>query len=90
MIRITIELLPFGFEENKRHLGTITIANDASDTLTSGNYKAKLSQSGESARPWKETYIKDFPRKQRNAYDLLYRVLKQVVGERNENDTKRI
>lgn len=84
MIRVTIELLPHGFETNKKHLGTIDIANDATGTLTSGNYKAKLSKRGNPKSIWKTAEIKNFPRKQKGAYDLLYLVLKNSVGERNK------
>lgn len=84
MVRVTIELLPGGYEDNKRHLGTIEIANDATGNLKIGNYKAKLSRRGNPNSTWKTTEIKDFPRLQRGAYDLLYQILENVVGERNK------
>ena len=37
MIRVTIQLLPFGNEANARHLGTIDIANDGTGTAERGN-----------------------------------------------------
>lgn len=90
MIRVTIELIPLGIENLglTQHLGTIDIANVtdfSSPTLqTRGNYTAMLSRKGSPASVWKSVGVQDFPRKQRNAYDLLYRVLKEAVGERNE------
>ena len=82
MIRITIELLPRGDEALKRHLGTITIANTGG-TPTRGNYRARLSKRGRPNQVWKEGQITNFPRKRLGAYDLLYRALAAVVGERN-------
>jgi len=81
MVRITIELIPFGFLKPK-HLGTIDIVNDGSGYSDLGNYKAILYNAGK--RKYKECEIKNFPRKKLLAFDLLYRVLKSVVGERNE------
>jgi hypothetical protein len=83
MIRVTIELVPHGIEARKRHLGTILIANDATGTLTRGNYRATLSQSGQPKRIWKSVHLTDFPRKALGAYDLLYRVLNATVSKRN-------
>lgn len=39
MIRVTIELIPFGDENCKKKLGMIEIANDASGNTYMGNYK---------------------------------------------------
>jgi len=83
MLKITLELLPKGSEANKRHLGTIEIANTGG-TLTRGNYRVRLSKRGKPNQIWKEGEIISFPRKRRGAYDLLYRALAAVVGDRNE------
>ncbi len=85
MIRVTIELLPWGCEARKQHLGTIEIANDGSGSRSVGHYRARLSRRGAPRSVWKEAKIKNFPRLRWTAYDLLYRVLREVVGERNEN-----
>jgi hypothetical protein len=75
---------PLGFERLKYNLGTIDIVNDAtSDTYSRGNYTARLARKGSPDSTWKTAAVLNFPRKQRNAYDLLYRVLREVVGERN-------
>ena len=44
MIRVTVELIPFGNESSphKRTLGTLEIANDASGSAMSGNYTGVL------------------------------------------------
>jgi hypothetical protein len=84
MIHVEISLWPGGDKEKASHLGTILIANDESGTLNSGNYVAVLSQAKKPATMWKTSIVKGFPRKRLGAYDLLYRILKDVVGERND------
>lgn len=84
MIRVTIELWPGGQEHLKRHLGTIDIANDATGSATRGNYRARLSRRNNPDGCWKTARVEGFPRKRLGAYDLLFRVLKQVVGPRNK------
>lgn len=81
MIRITIEILPFGFEDNKRTVGSMEIYNDATGTATRGNYVFKLFDKLGRKRFTGE--IKDFPRKQLTTWDLLFRILKMIVGYRN-------
>lgn len=83
MIRVTIELVKHGDETQTSHLGTIEIWNDATGTPTRGNYKFLLSRKGHPKSSWQAGMVKDFPRRARNSYDLLYRVLRTAVGERN-------
>ena len=74
---------PGGDQTKAYHLGTMMIANDASSPTDSiGNYEAVLSQKG-SGKLWKTASVKGFPRKRLGHYDLLYRVLRAAVGERN-------
>lgn len=87
MIYIRIELWPFGDESKKRLLGEAVIANDATGNASRGNYKAILRNS--TKRVFRKGTVEDFPRKRLNVYDLLYRVLKNTVGERNEPKTKK-
>lgn len=49
MLRCTIELVPHGFEERKRTIGIIEIANDGSGDYDQGNYKVILKKTP----PWK-------------------------------------
>ena len=81
MIRVTIELIPLGIGKAK-HLGTIDIANDASGTMTTGNYR--YSASNKAGGKYKSGNVKGFPRKRLLAYDLLYRCLKDMIGDRND------
>ena len=84
MLRITIELVPHGVEERKEVIGVTTISNDATGTDTAGNYKYHVSKWGTGNRMWKAGKLAGFPRKRLGPWDLLYRVLKDVVGARNE------
>ena len=47
MIKITVELLPFGFEENKRTLGIMKIWNTVTGTKAKGNYQFSISKNGQ-------------------------------------------
>lgn len=87
MIRVTIELLPYGFEHNKRTLGIINIANDGSGDQDTGNYNVSLSKEPPIAKTrgiWKRGRVEGFPRLVLGPYDLLYRALKACVGSRNK------
>ncbi len=84
MLRITIELLPFGLELEKKLLGKIEVWNDASGTKNLGNYKFRIFEKGSEKTIWKTGDVKGFPRKRLTSYDLLYRCLKIVLGARNE------
>jgi hypothetical protein len=84
MIRVTIELIPMGIEANRRHLGTIEIANDGTGTATHGNYMTRFSKSHRPTSTWKREQIMGFPRKRLGPYDLLLRALVMAVGERND------
>ncbi len=83
MIRVTVELLPGGREDRKRHLGTAIIVNDGSGDLSTGNYTVSLSKRGRPKDKWKTGSVRRFPRKRLGAWDLLYRALADTVGERN-------
>lgn len=80
MVRVTVELVPRGRGE-PRHLGTAEIYNDGSGSRTRGNYKYRLFS--KSKRVWKTGGIEGFPRTQRLGWDLLFRVLRSAVGDRN-------
>jgi hypothetical protein len=81
MIRVTVELVPFGIESRKRPPGTIVIANDATGSMTTGNYKFRMTTRDGSK--YKEGRVEGFPRQRLLAYDLLFRCLKTAVGHRN-------
>lgn len=82
MIRVTIELLPHGDESQARHLGTIFISNDDTGTDDWGSYNVRLTKP--SGTGWRIGRVEHFPRRILSAHDLLFRALKNTVGERNE------
>lgn len=88
MIRVTVELLPGGYEEGKRTLGVATISNDMEDTMQTdgslGSYRVKLSKSGAKVdETWKTGRVTGLPRKRLGGWDLLFRALRATVGDRN-------
>lgn len=84
MIEVSIKLFPLGDRNQEENLGVITIWNDLSGDTNNGNYKYKLTKRGNSQTQFRIGELKNFPRKKRLAYDLLYRVLEQEFGERNK------
>jgi hypothetical protein len=82
MLVVRIELWPGGCEDRKKTLATGTIANLGTGSLTHGNYFADLRD--KAGRPWRHCSIANFPRKRLLAWDLLYRVLAAIVGDRNK------
>ena len=86
MIKVTMELYPFGQEIGKRHLGTAIIGNDATGTASIGNYSITLSKAGNGQEDsiLKRGRVEGFKRKRKLAWDLLYLALKDIVGDRNE------
>lgn len=86
MVRVTIELLPHGYEEGKTTLGVIEIANDGTGGADEGNYDVRLSKEPPIARRkgvWKTGKVLGFPRKKLGPYDLLFRALRDCVEDRN-------
>ena len=81
MIRIQIDMWPHGDEKRKYNLGEIRIAN-VGGTETQGAYIFSLTK--RDGGKWKSGILEgEFPRKRLGVYDLLFRVLRQVVGGRN-------
>jgi hypothetical protein len=60
-------------------IATGTIANTG--TPTSGDYRIELCDAA--GRKWKTGGIGGFPRRRLLAWDLLYRALRKLVGNRN-------
>jgi len=87
MLVFTLELWPGGAVRSKRELAFGTITNDGEGTPESGSYRATITETGLRNEPvhertW-EIVLKGFPRNERNALDLLYRVLRAAVSYRN-------
>lgn len=69
MLRVTVEIVPYGEEPRKRTLATLEIVNDGTGTIVSGNYVATI-QSNQDARP-RECRIIGYRRKERPLWDLV-------------------
>jgi hypothetical protein len=67
MIRITVELLPFGSEKYKKKIASMLIINDASGTPESGNYFVKYEDDSRNI----EGELKDVPRGKSFLHELL-------------------
>ena len=87
MLKITIEILPYGSKKHRRKIGEIDIINDGTSKNTDiGNYEVILYKNPEYAKKpgvWKKGKIKNFLRKKLGPYDLLFRVLQKTVSYRN-------
>jgi hypothetical protein len=83
MLRVTIELLPFGSENQKRTLGAIEIVNDGTGDVNTGHYDVTIFKWGEGRRVWRRGRVEAFPRRRLGPHDLLYRALAATVGGRN-------
>jgi len=84
MIVIKVELWPHGFELAKKSLGEAHIWNVGGDRNI-GEYKFALYKAGNKRAIYREGRLKGFPRLRLLAWDLLYRVLDQAVGDRNRS-----
>ena len=87
MLRVTIELFPFGDESKRKTLGVIDISNNGKGTFIEGSYNFKLTKEPPIAKKqgiWKKGCLDGFPRLRLGPYDLLYRVLHEAVGNRNK------
>jgi hypothetical protein len=83
MLRVTIEVLPSGDENRKRHLGTVEIANDGTGSPEVGNYSIRLAKFGRPNQTWLQGKLSGFDRIKRGPYDLLLQCLVATVGVRN-------
>lgn len=89
MIRVTVELIPYGILTHPRRqvLGTAKIVNDGTGTLVRGNYTFEVR--GKRNRLLADGWVGDFARKQRNSWDLLHLVLDGTFGRRPKRRKKR-
>jgi len=78
MIKITVEIIPFGFEELKRKVGIMTIVNDGTGTKKRGNYNYSMSTGG---RTWRKGRVENFPKLSGSVWNLIYRVLRGVFKD---------
>ena len=73
MIRVTIELVPNGWEKQKSTIGVIEIGN-----ITPGAHKAAYMYRLKDMDAEVDGRITNFPREELNVYHLVQRVLKDI------------
>jgi len=78
MLRVTVELIPYGLEQFKQHIGTAEIWNDGTGSKTTGNYKFRLSENG-NENTWKLGSVSGFKRVQDSVWDLLCLCLRSTL-----------
>lgn len=74
MLRVTIEIVPYGQEADKRVLDVLVIGNDGTGTEHVGNYRYEFGSDH------KKGEIKAFPRA-KGFWSLICRILKQENKE---------
>jgi hypothetical protein len=62
-------------------VATGKIVNTGTGSPTQGNYRIELQDAA--GRLWKTGHVEGFPRRRLLAWDLLYRALEKLVGNRN-------
>jgi hypothetical protein len=84
MIRVTVDVLSArGSEYNRSY--TAVIYNDATGDEAVGNYVVQLMRNGSKTSVWKAGEVKRFPRLKLGVWDLVFRALRETVGERNKS-----
>lgn len=83
MLRLTLELLPYGQEKAKKFIKRVEIANDgrAEDFIHYADYKVKVNDNPYTEAKWKQKYITAYPREKYDALYLCYLVLRKMVHE---------
>jgi len=88
MLRLTLELLPYGQEKGKKFIKRVEIANDgrAPNFVHYADYKVKVNDNAHTEAKWKQKYITAFPREKYDALYLCYLVLRKMVHEHESVD----
>jgi hypothetical protein len=81
MLRITIELVPFGFDAQAEVLKTIYIVNDGTGTKTKGNYYMVRARPSKGKRLKHMADVKSWPRKRYGVLRLLWECLNEYYSE---------
>lgn len=82
MLRVTVELVPFGIEEEASTIGVMLIANDATGTPKHGNYAYAYNYTDRPDVPARGT-IKRFDRSL-GAWALIKKILNDKFGSNDE------
>lgn len=79
MLVVKLELWPLGDEGAAREIGRATIGN-IGGTSDRGDYAYEVTKDGETVQ---QGEFRGFARRERDAWDLVFLVLRAVVGVRN-------
>lgn len=85
MIRITVELVPWGDDYLARPIGKMFIGNDGKGTLEMGDYFVKMSHGSPDGKVITKE-IKGFPRKELDAWHLLQLALEVCLEDKNNEE----
>lgn len=75
MIRVTVELVPFGVEKAKRTIATMEIVNDGTGDRELGNYVATIRETGRDPQV-RHGRLRKFPRQVEPVWSLIGGFLK--------------
>ena len=82
MIRVRVELVPFGNEDEAREIGQLVLANDGHGNMFTGNYVFVYADNLNEER---EGSVKDFPRKRG-----VWQLIAECVNSSLEPDDERL
>lgn len=73
VIRITVELHPFGDASRKKVIGRMDIWNDASGDAYTGNYRFSYFNGDEPTKrtKWRTGFVRGFARKSKKVWELI-------------------
>jgi hypothetical protein len=81
MIRVTIELIPFGFErhEQRKEIGRIEIFNDGTGDKNTGNYGVRLFRKNSKSSVLGVGSVLGYKRKTQSVWKLVYQAIQSVL-----------
>lgn len=83
MIRVTVELVPHGFEEMSDTIATAQITNDGTGTLDFGNYNCWFTDPDEGFFDnWYKARVESFPRKEMCVWKLIHLAIAEYIKEK--------
>ena len=85
MLRITVELVPWGDDFLARPIGQMIIGNDGEGTLEMGDYFVKMSHGRPDGRVITKE-VKGFSRKELDAWHLLQLALEACLENEDEKE----
>ena len=77
MIKVTVELWPFGMQEHKKLLAEMDIYNDATGDVHSGNYGVRTYRKGTKSVT-RRGYVTGYKRKREHVWKLVRKALESV------------